>query len=335
MRRVVKRGLRTAAQRLGIYDLARRLTGEWPRILVYHAFTSSEDSRDGATTVDSLRRQLAYVRRRYRIVPLAEIGRAIAEQCPLPARSVAITIDDGYVSFAEWALPVLREFEAPATVFVVSELVERRDWLWYDKFRYLCAAASDRDAHGSETNRTILARLKRLPPDQRDAECVRIAREAGVSIPRDPPPDAALLDWRQLCEIAADGLIDIGAHTRTHPILATIPEQAARDEIAGSREQIRRRLGVDAECFCYPNGLPGDYRPLHMRQVAESGFLCAVASHCGIVTPGESRFALPRIGASNDFNLFRKLLDGFQHVQDRLHPAKRPAAVSQPTASHL
>jgi peptidoglycan/xylan/chitin deacetylase (PgdA/CDA1 family) len=46
----------------------------------------------------------------------------VAAECkkPLPGRAVLITFDDGYADFAQYAWPVLKQFEMTAVVFLVS-----------------------------------------------------------------------------------------------------------------------------------------------------------------------------------------------------------------------
>ena len=47
----------------------------------------------------------------------------------------------------------------------------------------------------------------------------------------------------------------IGAHTRTHPVLTEIPAALAREEIAGSKKGLGGpRFGFAVKHFCYPYG---------------------------------------------------------------------------------
>ena len=83
-----------------------------------------------------------------------------------------------------------------------------------------------------------------------------------------------LADWTGLAELACAG-IEIGSHTRTHPRLPELAPADAADEIAGARDALSARLGVDVRSFCYPYGRK---TPAVVQIVAEAGF----ASACGI-----------------------------------------------------
>jgi peptidoglycan/xylan/chitin deacetylase (PgdA/CDA1 family) len=66
---------------------------------------------------------------RYRVVGFEEIARALREGRPLPRRTAAITIDDGYADNFEVAYPVLRRHGFTATLFLISRrLGAEADW---------------------------------------------------------------------------------------------------------------------------------------------------------------------------------------------------------------
>ncbi len=58
----------------------------------------------------------------FRIVKLSDMLDAIARGS-LNDRLAVLTFDDGYLDFYQNALPILREYNYPATVFVVSDLI--------------------------------------------------------------------------------------------------------------------------------------------------------------------------------------------------------------------
>lgn len=62
-------------------------------------------------------------------ITLHELNRAFLGEQPLPARSFAITFDDGYVGIHRYAAPLLRRFGFSATVFVPSALIGQTETL--------------------------------------------------------------------------------------------------------------------------------------------------------------------------------------------------------------
>lgn len=104
---------------------------------------------------------------------------------------------------------------------------------------------------------------------------------------RQPP----LMTWEDVVELERQGTLRFEAHTLTHPRLTTLSAEAARKEIAGSKEALERGLGRPVEAFCYPGGVFGRReRDL----AAEAGFRVAVSSDAGHNPAGADPFALRR-----------------------------------------
>ena len=116
-----------------------------------------------------------------------------------------------------------------------------------------------------------------------------------------PPPEVRAL-------IAAGWEVD--AHTVTHPDLTTLPPARLRAEVAGSREQIRRRFGVPANFFCYP---AGRYNAAVLAAVRAAGFLGATTTEPGLAAPDQSAFQLRRIRVNGS--------DGVAGLQESLAAA--------------
>ena len=60
----------------------------------------------------------------------------------------------------------------------------------------------------------------------------------------------------QLLEIDKQGLVAIGAHTQTHPILANEDDEKSQTEIVDSIKGLKNILNHEITCFAYPNGGP-------------------------------------------------------------------------------
>ncbi len=102
-----------------------------------------------------------------------------------------------------------------------------------------------------------------------------------------------LMDEVQVREWLAAGQ-QIGAHTRTHPWLSRISEDAAREEIVWSKKAIEDMFGIPVVHFCYPYG---DWNQRIRDLVAEAGYHTACTTESGINVAGASPFELKRFTA--------------------------------------
>jgi peptidoglycan/xylan/chitin deacetylase (PgdA/CDA1 family) len=308
---------------LGMFHIARRLSLHLPRILMYHGFCGPGKDVPGRMPVHVFRRQLEYIKRYYRPLKLTDLVKFRSHYGVYPLRAAVITVDDGYADFYRCAYPVLREFEVPATVFVVSGLINKNEWIWVDKVLYLCEHADDLSILSKESRKSLFNVLMRLPVAEREELVWQLAEQAEVTIPEQAPPKYSLMSWEQLAEIAGSGLIEIGSHTQTHPILSSLNSEESWKEIYTSRNEIEERLGVSVNSFAYPNGAPGDYREDHIEMLRRAGYACAVVTDRGYVEHGSNILRLPRISGfaldDRDQSLqFLKGLDGVEYWQKRV-----------------
>jgi peptidoglycan/xylan/chitin deacetylase (PgdA/CDA1 family) len=117
-----------------------------------------------------------------------------------------------------------------------------------------------------------------------------------------------LLGWRQLAEIAREG-IEIGAHTHSHPELDMLSLALARAEILESKRSLESHLGQTVLTFAYPYG----YSTTGVRAaVREAGFQSACVVGYAMSSAREDVFALSRLLVPGGMGLqaFAKLVAG-------------------------
>jgi peptidoglycan/xylan/chitin deacetylase (PgdA/CDA1 family) len=90
-------------------------------VLMYHSVGPRDDVY-GNVTPERFRRDVAYLTRRFDVVDLPAVLATDTER-----KRVALTFDDGFANFYTEALPVLREYGVPATVFVTTGFVDDAD----------------------------------------------------------------------------------------------------------------------------------------------------------------------------------------------------------------
>jgi peptidoglycan/xylan/chitin deacetylase (PgdA/CDA1 family) len=116
-------GLTAAALHTAFGDRSRGRFG----ILLYHRvvpFERSADPPSDSVTPGRFRRQLeGLLQRAYRFAPLSDVVADAARGQAPPRRTVVVTFDDGYDNVREYALPVLRDLDIPASVFVTTAYI--------------------------------------------------------------------------------------------------------------------------------------------------------------------------------------------------------------------
>lgn len=94
-------------------------------VFVYHRFN---DIKHPSTSISNakLRKDFRYLKENgYRVVKLSELVSLLKSGQPIPQKTVALTIDDGYRSFYDNGLPIFREFGYPFTLYVYVKATEK------------------------------------------------------------------------------------------------------------------------------------------------------------------------------------------------------------------
>jgi peptidoglycan/xylan/chitin deacetylase (PgdA/CDA1 family) len=313
----------------GVFSLTRTLSAGMARILMYHNFCGPGCKEPGTLDVAATRAQFDYLSRHFRVVPLLEIVEQLGSAKGLDRHCVALTIDDGRHNCYEFLFPLLKEYGFPATFYVVSSFIRGEDWIWTDKVVWL----SEQSRRPEQLNRGnldgLFLTLNRMRPEARNEQIQAMATGAGIKIPRQAPAKYAPCSWGELREMADSGLVDIGSHTMTHPILSSITDEESWKELTESRRQIEDGMGTKVASFCVPNGMTGDYRLAQLRQVADAGYVCGVLASFGLVGNDADPYRLPRMGMGSKSKPveFSKFLDGAEYYQQKLKTLLRPHKV--------
>ena len=307
-------------------------------ILTYHRFSRGRDPL--ATPEADFDAHLRYLKEHYTLVPLSHVAAHYAGAAELPARAACVTIDDGFADAYEIAFPLLQRHGVPAALFVITDFLDGRAWLWTDKLRHVALSTEsarlaaevggrsfDLRLAGRDTRLAaageVNSELKRLAPHAREEAIERIAEAHGVALPQRPPAEFGPVTWEQARALDAGG-VEIGSHTVSHPILTTTDDAQLGRELRDSRARLEAELGHAVELFCYPNGV---FDERVRRETASAGYRCAVTTEPGL---NERRAADPltlrRVPAESDLPHFVQSTSGFEQLKNRLR-GHRPAAV--------
>lgn len=96
-------------------------------ILMYHSVSPTATPQNRLSVApQTFQRQMQFIKKfRYNVMPLEKLADLIREKKKIPGRTVAITFDDGYKDNFIYAFPVLKRYNLPATIFIITDEVGR------------------------------------------------------------------------------------------------------------------------------------------------------------------------------------------------------------------
>lgn len=218
-----------------------------------------------------------------------------------------ITFDDGYADNLTTALPLLERYNRSATVFVTTGFIKRQH---PSLARVAACVARSGDWHKPSVSRLIDSagdavaaydqlhyQLKCQGSQALAATLTRIVEDYGLST-------QALTDdylsIEQLRQLDQHPLIQIGAHTASHPDLRSCSNQELNTELLGARREIEDWLGHPIDTLAYPFG----NTCTRVRQTtAAAGYRRAYiteAYNWRTYIPYYSRLDIPRIDLSGE-----------------------------------
>lgn len=310
LKRSVFHGMQSTLAASGLasaYVRTRRVMGA--TILMYHSVAAAPES----SWIDPRYRippeifdaQMSFLSRHRQVVSMTDLVTALEQGRPLPAGTVVLTFDDGYLDNLTVAAPILEKYRLPAILYLATSYVSRSENQWIDRIYGLFRARTRQDfelegatpqrfdlsdpAQERTAYRAVCKVLLEGTLDQR-TRCLedldrRLAPEA-----RGP---RLTLSWDEVRDlIRRYPRFEIGAHTQNHIELPGKGADLAESEIVGSTEEIRRELGQRPLHFAYPyNRWSADSQ----ERVRRNGYRSAVGAGTEyLITPQSDRFAIPR-----------------------------------------
>jgi peptidoglycan/xylan/chitin deacetylase (PgdA/CDA1 family) len=264
---------------------------------------------------------------------LQQLARALTEG-NLPRRAIVVTFDDGYYDNLQNAKPLLEQHDMPATVFVTSDYMKRQNEFWWDELEriLLQVGTLPNDLHlsingqshdwelgegaeyGADADercrswnygrrddptprhslfRALYERLQALPEEEKWRALGELRRWACIE--PEVRPSHRILSPQETISLADGGLVEIGTHTVSHPVLSTLPAAAQQDEIRYSKFHLEEVLGREVTSFAYPHGLKSTYTADTVALVRDAGFTCACSAFAGVVRRCSDAYELPRV----------------------------------------
>lgn len=248
----------------------------------------------------------------------------------VPPQTVVVTFDDGYADNLENARPLMERYDIPATFFLVSGNLASGDPFWWDEvervFLYpgtlptrlsleIAGVVQEWDlgeaSHYPEevailhngwragqsapsTRQSVYYSvwdmLRPLAAGPRRAAIEQLVSWAGSRAAG--RHEARLLSPSEARSLGGSDLVEIGAHSVTHPMLDTLPPARQQLEIEQSKANLEEMIGEPVTSFAYPHGA---HTAETAALVRNAGYHCACSTVAAAVRPGTDPYRLPRM----------------------------------------
>ena len=215
---------------------------------------------------------------------------------------VCITLDDGYKDNLTEALPVFKQYDCPFCVYVASGFPDYTAFLWWymleayimDNSEITLPSGNHLTCDTIETKNKTFETLHSLISAHLNGDVrLWIAENMPFILPYEKGLiNRMALSEDQLCQLTAEPLCTIGAHTINHVFLSHLTKDEKIKEIQGSKSRLEQIINSPISHFSYPYG---DFDAECVDVVRKSGFHTAVMAWGGGVRSNSNIYALPRI----------------------------------------
>jgi peptidoglycan/xylan/chitin deacetylase (PgdA/CDA1 family) len=307
-------------------------------ILLYHRVIDVDsDPQLLSVSPNNFAQHLEVIRQNYQPISLRNLVHQL-DKDKIPHKSVAITFDDGFADNLHYAKPFLEQYQIPATVFVTAGAVDQSIEFWWNNLErillqpgilpnqlsltingveyewHLEDSATYTEAEyqlyhswdvlkpESPTLRHVLYRqlcplIRPLSASTRQQLIREIVVWAGAT--EAGRTENLALTRVELQRLASGNLVEIGAHTMTHPVLSMISKTEQKLEIQQSKDTLEHLLEQPVASFAYPYGTRADYSSETVKIARSAGFSCTCSNFEGVVWKGVDQFQLPRFLVRN------------------------------------
>lgn len=266
-------------------------------ILAYHRVCPKKSTsavlRDTIVEPGAFEEHMHFLSKNFRVLSLADLLKVIQTGNNPKDNMAAITFDDNYHDNLVYALPVLKKYSFPATIFVSTAFINTGRAFWWDHLAYLLSQTNTGPAARQKAFIQASGRLKKCGFKEQDEVLSELSRSLGVkemgTMPR-------LLNWKEI-KAALEGNITFGSHGHTHRIFSGLDNPQALEELKLSRELLESNLGIEVTGIAFPHGEEGDFeRKLMPELLQRTGYQYGLTMIQGPCMKKDSIYCLRRIG---------------------------------------
>ncbi|MEM7654773.1 MAG: polysaccharide deacetylase family protein [Bacteroidota bacterium] len=323
VKQVFRKAIWPAAYSLGLERLFARRGNKQCAILCYHGVAPEVSYPFNGRHIDqrTFERHLIYFKQHFQVESLAEVFDRHREGRTPDKPTVAITFDDGYWNNYRYALPLLNQYECPASFFVsgiAAEKVGEGSILWPDYIDLVRDAVGQQgfaydgysfqkvgDLGFADPARSMdgYTYIKHLGLKERENMFAQIEQQLPEVQLRQQAASVyqQIMTAEQIHEAAQSPFIEIGGHGHRHYNLAFIPRAEARTELLLSKQALEAVTGKPVRSIAFPDG---NYDAAVKDIASELGYEHMLAEQYLFPEDEADPRILPRISISGTTNFY-------------------------------
>jgi len=257
------------------------------RILVYHGVCPAEHTKFNTLfiTIKTFEEHLKYLKKHFNVISLNDYYQ---QKFSSSRFNICLTFDDGFANNYNHVLPLLLQYQIPATFFITAISNVGYDILWNDflsiadKYGPERLVFSDQAYHKNRHNKYVdadgisLANKLRTGSFTEKAKLMRLLHTLTPFHQNKQEEDYWLqMTAGQIRLLSASPCVTIGSHGYYHNDLSGITITEAADELVRSRKYLEMLTGKAINSIAFPYG---SYTPQVVAEARAAGYTQLLAT---------------------------------------------------------
>lgn len=216
-------------------------------------------------------------------------------RCHWQKKMINISFDDGFKDIYTYAYPIFRKYNIPFTIYLTTDFPDNKVNLWWIHLEQIIAThdvlsltdGQVLSCHTESEKANVYHQVCQQIYDasQIPAEMFGALLEPYVQKAWNTKP--YVLTWEDLAEMKESGLLTIGSHTVSHPMLNKVSDDQVKEELTLSKNRICQMLSVTPRHLSYPHSAI-DNRVVQFAE--QMGYLSATLGYGGAIRKDDNVF---------------------------------------------
>lgn len=175
---------------------------------------------------------------------------------------VNISFDDGFKDIYQYAFPIFKKYAIPFTIYLTTDFPDGKANLWWIRLEQIIEThtqivLSNGQSFACETIEQKQSTYERICKQIYDSSSTPTEAFyvllASYVVTAKWNSTSYTLSWSELQEMWNSGLLTIGSHTITHPMLTKVDTSKIEHELRESKQRIEQALHVCVRHLSYPH----------------------------------------------------------------------------------